>query len=233
MPEFSLAILYVDSPASSAEFYRALLGRAPIEQSETFAMFPLARGRGARALVAPHGRARRRNGRRRRGDLPHGARCGRGARGVAGSRPADRAAAHGHGFRPQPSWRSTRTATGCGCSGPHERGAAARCSRSLIARPSPCSGTGIAAMRARPSRAPSASSARSPANSRAAASVRSPAALSSNAAPAPGSGGPNASSASSAPTARGVEPHRQARRVMRHQQARASAACALLPPRPA
>ena len=44
MPEFSLIILYVDSPARSAEFYRDLLGCAPIEQSPTFAMFPLREG---------------------------------------------------------------------------------------------------------------------------------------------------------------------------------------------
>jgi catechol 2,3-dioxygenase-like lactoylglutathione lyase family enzyme len=44
MPEFSLTILYVESPATSAAFYRALLGQEPIEQSETFAMFPLREG---------------------------------------------------------------------------------------------------------------------------------------------------------------------------------------------
>lgn len=44
MPEFSLVILYVDSPARSAEFYQSLLGRPPIEQSPTFAMFPLRDG---------------------------------------------------------------------------------------------------------------------------------------------------------------------------------------------
>ncbi len=44
MPEFSLIILYVDNPAKSAAFYGALLGREPIEQSPTFAMFPLRDG---------------------------------------------------------------------------------------------------------------------------------------------------------------------------------------------
>ena len=34
-------ILYVNSPAESALFYRALLGREPVEQSPNFAMFPL------------------------------------------------------------------------------------------------------------------------------------------------------------------------------------------------
>ncbi len=44
MPEFSLIILYVDNPAKSAAFYADLLGREPIEQSPTFAMFPLREG---------------------------------------------------------------------------------------------------------------------------------------------------------------------------------------------
>jgi catechol 2,3-dioxygenase-like lactoylglutathione lyase family enzyme len=44
MPEFSLVILAVDSPARSAAFYRDLLGCEPIEQSDTFAMFPLREG---------------------------------------------------------------------------------------------------------------------------------------------------------------------------------------------
>lgn len=34
-------ILYVNSPAESVSFYRALLGREPVEQSPNFAMFVL------------------------------------------------------------------------------------------------------------------------------------------------------------------------------------------------
>jgi catechol 2,3-dioxygenase-like lactoylglutathione lyase family enzyme len=37
-------ILYVDSPLASAQFYAGLLGKAPIEASETFAMFALDSG---------------------------------------------------------------------------------------------------------------------------------------------------------------------------------------------
>ncbi|TCT01960.1 VOC family protein [Paralcaligenes ureilyticus] len=37
-------LLYVDSPASSASFYTALLGRAPVETSPTFALFVLDSG---------------------------------------------------------------------------------------------------------------------------------------------------------------------------------------------
>lgn len=37
-------LLYVDSPAASARFYAALLGREPIEESPTFAMFPFQSG---------------------------------------------------------------------------------------------------------------------------------------------------------------------------------------------
>ena len=44
MPDFSLNILYVDSPAASAAFYTKLLGVKPIEASPTFAMFPLKAG---------------------------------------------------------------------------------------------------------------------------------------------------------------------------------------------
>lgn len=40
----SLVILYVDQPASSAAFYRELLGTAPVESSPTFAMFVLDNG---------------------------------------------------------------------------------------------------------------------------------------------------------------------------------------------
>ena len=41
MTDASFVILYVDSPARSAEFYSALLGRGPFESSPTFAMFAL------------------------------------------------------------------------------------------------------------------------------------------------------------------------------------------------
>jgi catechol 2,3-dioxygenase-like lactoylglutathione lyase family enzyme len=37
-------IVYVDSPAASGEFYRALLGREPVEASPTFIMFALDSG---------------------------------------------------------------------------------------------------------------------------------------------------------------------------------------------
>ncbi|MEC5158994.1 putative enzyme related to lactoylglutathione lyase [Janthinobacterium sp. CG_23.3] len=37
-------ILYVDRPLASADFYAALLGRAPVEASATFAMFALDSG---------------------------------------------------------------------------------------------------------------------------------------------------------------------------------------------
>ena len=37
-------LLYVDSPTASARFYASLLGREPIEESPTFAMFPLPSG---------------------------------------------------------------------------------------------------------------------------------------------------------------------------------------------
>ena len=46
MPDLSLAILYVDSPAASAAFYADLLGRPPVEASPTFAMFGLPGGVG-------------------------------------------------------------------------------------------------------------------------------------------------------------------------------------------
>lgn len=46
MPDLSLVILYVDSPAVSAAFYAGLLGQAPAEQSPTFAMIPLPSGIG-------------------------------------------------------------------------------------------------------------------------------------------------------------------------------------------
>ena len=44
MPNLSLVILYVDSPAASAAFYSALLDKQAIESSPTFAMFPLSEG---------------------------------------------------------------------------------------------------------------------------------------------------------------------------------------------
>lgn len=37
-------LLHVDSPAESARFYAGLLGREPLEQSPTFAMFALPSG---------------------------------------------------------------------------------------------------------------------------------------------------------------------------------------------
>ena len=37
-------LLYVDKPPASAEFYAALLGRAPVENSPTFALFVLDSG---------------------------------------------------------------------------------------------------------------------------------------------------------------------------------------------
>ena len=55
MPDLSLVILYVDSPTASAAFYADLLGRAPAEQSPTFAMFPLPSA-SASAVVPSHRR---------------------------------------------------------------------------------------------------------------------------------------------------------------------------------
>lgn len=46
MPDLSLIILYVDSPAASAAFYAGLLGQEPGEASPTFAMFTLPSGVG-------------------------------------------------------------------------------------------------------------------------------------------------------------------------------------------
>lgn len=40
-------LLHVDSPAESARFYAGLLGREPLEQSPTFAMFALPPGCGS------------------------------------------------------------------------------------------------------------------------------------------------------------------------------------------
>lgn len=42
MPKANFILLYVDSPKASGDFYRALLGREPVEASPTFVMFALA-----------------------------------------------------------------------------------------------------------------------------------------------------------------------------------------------
>ena len=44
MPDINFVLLYVDSPPASAKFYRELLGKPPIEQSPTFAMFAMDSG---------------------------------------------------------------------------------------------------------------------------------------------------------------------------------------------
>lgn len=44
LPTPNFMLLYVDSPAASAEFYTGLTGRPPIENSPTFAMFALEGG---------------------------------------------------------------------------------------------------------------------------------------------------------------------------------------------
>jgi catechol 2,3-dioxygenase-like lactoylglutathione lyase family enzyme len=44
VPDPTFIILYVESAAASAAFYRGLLGRPPIEASPAFAMFVLASG---------------------------------------------------------------------------------------------------------------------------------------------------------------------------------------------
>ncbi len=41
MPNFNFVILYVRSPAESAQFYSGLLGHPIVDQAETFAMLPL------------------------------------------------------------------------------------------------------------------------------------------------------------------------------------------------
>ncbi len=41
LPRPGFVLLYVESPAESAAFYTALLGRPPVENSPTFAMFAL------------------------------------------------------------------------------------------------------------------------------------------------------------------------------------------------
>lgn len=61
MPDLSLVILYVDSPAASADFYADLLGQKPAEASSTFAMFALPSGIGlglwSRHTVEPSAQA--------------------------------------------------------------------------------------------------------------------------------------------------------------------------------
>jgi catechol 2,3-dioxygenase-like lactoylglutathione lyase family enzyme len=44
MRDLNFVLLYVDSPAASAAFYTDLLGRKPVENSPTFAMFALDSG---------------------------------------------------------------------------------------------------------------------------------------------------------------------------------------------
>jgi catechol 2,3-dioxygenase-like lactoylglutathione lyase family enzyme len=44
MSDFNFVLLYVESPLASAAFYATLLGRAPVEQSPSFAMFAMASG---------------------------------------------------------------------------------------------------------------------------------------------------------------------------------------------
>jgi catechol 2,3-dioxygenase-like lactoylglutathione lyase family enzyme len=44
MPDPNFILLYVDSPALSARFYKDLLGKPPVELSPTFAMFTLENG---------------------------------------------------------------------------------------------------------------------------------------------------------------------------------------------
>ncbi len=43
-PEFGFVLLPVTDPGASAAFYARLLGRPPVEASETFAMVPLREG---------------------------------------------------------------------------------------------------------------------------------------------------------------------------------------------
>ena len=44
MTTFSFVLLFVESPAASANFYEGLLGKPPVEASPTFAMIPLTEG---------------------------------------------------------------------------------------------------------------------------------------------------------------------------------------------
>jgi len=57
VPAFNFILLYVADPAASAAFYERLFARAPLERSDTFAMFALREGvqlgLWARQTVAP------------------------------------------------------------------------------------------------------------------------------------------------------------------------------------
>ena len=44
MLDINFVLLYVESPAVSAAFYQKLIGRPPVEQSPTFAMFAMESG---------------------------------------------------------------------------------------------------------------------------------------------------------------------------------------------
>jgi catechol 2,3-dioxygenase-like lactoylglutathione lyase family enzyme len=44
MLDINFVLFYVESPAASAAFYQKLLGRPPVEQSPTFAMFAMNSG---------------------------------------------------------------------------------------------------------------------------------------------------------------------------------------------
>ena len=44
MSDVNFILLYVESPAASARFYESLLGRPPVENSPTFAMFAMSNG---------------------------------------------------------------------------------------------------------------------------------------------------------------------------------------------
>ncbi|MGH7122952.1 MAG: VOC family protein [Stellaceae bacterium] len=44
MLDINFVLLYVESPAASAAFYQKLLGRPPVKQSPTFAMFAMDSG---------------------------------------------------------------------------------------------------------------------------------------------------------------------------------------------
>ena len=124
-------------------------------------------------------------------------------------------------LRPIIRWRSRSVQ----CA--HGRGAAARRSRSLIARPRPAPGSASPRCRARPrTRHPRPACASRRTAVRRLRSDRQPS-LRLNTAPAPGNGGPNASSASSCRTSSHPAAP-AARRVMRRQQAgRSQRACSV------
>lgn len=44
MPDINFVLLYVDSASASAKFYAEVLGKAAVEQSQTFAMFAMESG---------------------------------------------------------------------------------------------------------------------------------------------------------------------------------------------